>query len=98
DTTIDFNNYLHETRTIKVANVKGNNGPLANTMPMWGWLTTYHWDDNSVTQEYRDAGGDVFWRATNVDHGLNRQWHKYANQDTVDQQQKQINDLINTVN
>lgn len=98
DTTIDFNNYLHETRTIKVANVKGNNGPLANTMPMWGWLTTYHWDDNSVTQEYRDAGGDVFWRATNAAHTRNWQWHKYANQDTVDQQQKQINDLIDTVN
>ncbi len=98
DTTIDFNNYLHETRTIKVANVKGNNGPLANTVPMWGWLTTYHWDDNSVTQEYRDAGGDVFWRATNAAHTRNWQWHKYANQDTVDQQQKQINDLINTVN
>lgn len=98
DTTIDFNNYLHETRTIKVANVKGNNGPLANTAPMWGWLTTYHWDDNSVTQEYRDAGGDVFWRATNAAHTRNWQWHKYANQDTVDQQQKQINDLIDTVN
>ena len=98
DTTIDFNNYLHETRTIKVANVKGNNGPLANTATMWGWLTTYHWDDNSVTQEYRDAGGDVFWRATNAAHTRNWQWHKYANQDTVDQQQKQINDLIDTVN
>ena len=98
DTTIDFNNYLHETRTIKVANVKGNNGPLANTATIWGWLTTYHWDDNSVAQEYRDAGGEVFWRATNAAHTRNWQWHKYANQDTVDQQQKQINDLINTVN
>lgn len=97
DTTIDFNNYLHETRTIKVANVKANNGPLANTANMWGWLTTYHWDDNSVTQEYRDAGGDVFWRATNAAHTRSWTWHKYANQDTVDQQQKQINDLIGTV-
>lgn len=98
DTTIDFNNYLHETRTIKVANVKGNNGPLANTATMWGWLTTYHWDDNSVTQEYRSADGDVFWRATNASASRQWTWHKYANQDTVDQQQKQINDLINTVN
>lgn len=98
DTTIDFNNYLHETRTIKVANVKGNNGPLANTATMWGWLTTYHWDDNSVTQEYRSADGDVFWRATNASASRQWTWHKYANQDTVDQQQKQINDLIDTVN
>lgn len=98
DTTIDFNNYLHETRTIKVANVKGNNGPLANTATMWGWLTTYHWDDNSVTQEYRSADGDVFWRATNASASRQWTWHKYANQDTVDQQQKQINDLTNTVN
>ncbi|WP_410406243.1 pyocin knob domain-containing protein [Lactobacillus crispatus] len=97
DTTIDFNNYLHETRTIKVANVKGNNGPLANTATMWGWLTTYHWDDNSIVQEYRDAGGDVFWRATNASASRQWTWHKYAKQEDIDNQQKQINDLINNV-
>lgn len=98
DTTIDFNSYLHETRTIKVANVKANNGPLANTATIWGWLTTYHWDDNSVTQEYRDAGGEVFWRATNVSASRQWTWHKYAKQEDIDNQQRQINDLINNIN
>lgn len=98
DTTIDFNSYLHETRTIKVANVKANNGPLANTAPIWGWLTTYHWDDNSVTQEYRDAGGEVFWRATNASASRQWTWHKYAKQEDIDNQQRQINDLINNIN
>ena len=98
DTTIDFNSYLHETRTIKVANVKANNGPLANTATIWGWLTTYHWDDNSVTQEYRDAGGEVFWRATNASASRQWTWHKYAKQEDIDNQQRQINDLINNIN
>ena len=98
DTTIDFNSYLHETRTIKVANVKANNGPLANTAIIWGWLTTYHWDDNSVTQEYRDAGGEVFWRATNASASRQWTWHKYAKQEDIDNQQRQINDLINNIN
>ena len=97
DTTIDFNSYLHETRTIKVANVKANNGPLANTATIWGWLTTYHWDDNSVTQEYRDAGGEVFWRATNASASRQWTWHKYAKQEDIDNQQRQINDLINNI-
>lgn len=98
DTTIDFNSYLHETRTIKVANVKANNGPLANIATIWGWLTTYHWDDNSVTQEYRDAGGEVFWRATNASASRQWTWHKYAKQEDIDNQQRQINDLINNIN
>lgn len=98
DTTIDFNSYLHETRTIKVANVKANNGPLANTATIWGWLTTYHWDDNAVTQEYRDAGGEVFWRATNASASRQWTWHKYAKQEDIDNQQRQINDLINNIN
>ena len=98
DTTIDFNSYLHETRTIKVANVKANNGPLANTATIWGWLTTYHWDDNSVTQEYRDAGGEVFWRATSASASRPWTWHKYAKQEDIDNQQRQINDLINNIN
>lgn len=98
DTTIDFNSYLHETRTIKVANVKANNGPPANTATIWGWLTTYHWDDNSVTQEYRDAGGEVFWRATNASASRQWTWHKYAKQEDIDNQQRQINDLINNIN
>ena len=98
DTTIDFNSYLHETRTIKVANVKANNGPLANTATIWGWLTTYHWDDNSVTQEYRDAGGEVFWRATSASASRQWTWHKYAKQEDIDNQQRQINDLINNIN
>ena len=98
DTTIDFNSYLHETRTIKVANVKANNGPLANTATIWGWLTTYHWSDNSVTQEYRDAGGEVFWRATNASASRQWTWHKYAKQEDIDNQQRQINDLINNIN
>lgn len=98
DTTIDFNSYLHETRTIKVGNVKANNGPLANTATIWGWLTTYHWDDNSVTQEYRDAGGEVFWRATNASASRQWTWHKYAKQEDIDNQQRQINDLINNIN
>lgn len=98
DTTIDFNSYLHETRTIKVDNVKANNGPLANTATIWGWLTTYHWDDNSVTQEYRDAGGEVFWRATNASASRQWTWHKYAKQEDIDNQQRQINDLINNIN
>lgn len=98
DTTIDFNSYLHETRTIKVAKVKANNGPLANTATIWGWLTTYHWDDNSVTQEYRDAGGEVFWRATNASASRQWTWHKYAKQEDIDNQQRQINDLINNIN
>lgn len=98
DTTIDFNSYLHETRTIKIAAVKANNGPLANTATIWGWLTTYHWDDNSVTQEYRDAGGEVFWRATNASASRQWTWHKYAKQEDIDNQQRQINDLINNIN
>ena len=98
DTTIDFNSYLHETRTIKVANVKANNGPLPNTATIWGWFTTYHWDDNSVTQEYRDAGGEVFWRATNASASRQWTWHKYAKQEDIDNQQRQINDLINNIN
>lgn len=97
DTTIDFNSYLHETRTIKVANVKANNGPLANTATIWGWLTTYHWDDNSVTQEYRDAGGEVFWRATSASASRQWTWHKYAKQEDIDNQQRQINDLQNQI-
>ena len=98
DTTIDFNSYLHETRTIKVAKVKANNGPLPNTATIWGWFTTYHWDDNSVTQEYRDAGGEVFWRATNASASRQWTWHKYAKQEDIDNQQRQINDLINNIN
>ena len=98
DTTIDFNSYLHETRTIKVANVKANNGPLANTATIWGWLTTYHWDDISVTQEYRDAGGEVFWRATSASASRPWTWYKYAKQEDIDNQQRQINDLINNIN
>lgn len=97
DTTIDFNSYLHETRTIKVDNVKANNGPLTNTATIWGWLTTYHWDDNAVTQEYRGAGGEVFWRATNASASRQWTWHKYAKQEDIDNQQRQINDLQNQI-
>lgn len=93
DTTIDFNSYLHETRTIKVANVKANNGPLANTATIWGWLTTYHWDDNSVTQEYRDAGGEVFWRATSASASRPWTWHKYATDNDITDLQNQIQQL-----
>lgn len=93
DTTIDFNSYLHETRTIKVANVKANNGPLANTAALWGWLTTYHWDDNSVTQEYRDAGGEVFWRATSASASRPWTWHKYATDNDITNLQNQIQQL-----
>ena len=93
DTTIDFNSYLHETRTIKVANVKANNGPLANTATIWGWLTTYHWDDNSVTQEYRDAGGEVFWRATNASASRPWTWHKLATYNDITDLQNQIQQL-----
>lgn len=93
DTTIDFNSYLHETRTIKVANVKANNGPLANTATLWGWLTTYHWDDNSVTQEYRDAGGEVFWRATSASASRPWTWHKYATDNDITDLQNQIQQL-----
>lgn len=93
DTTIDFNSYLHETRTIKVANVKANNGPLANTATLWGWLTTYHWDDNSVTQEYRDAGGEVFWRATSASESRPWTWHKYATDNDITDLQNQIQQL-----
>lgn len=93
DTTIDFNSYLHETRTIKVANVKANNGPLANTATIWGWLTTYHWDDNSVTQEYRDAGGEVFWRATSASASRPWTWHKLATYTDITDLQNQIQQL-----
>ena len=93
DTTIDFNSYLHETRTIKVANVKANNGPLANTATIWGWLTTYHWDDNSVTQEYRDAGGEVFWRATSASASRPWTWHKLATYNDITDLQNQIQQL-----
>ena len=93
DTTIDFNSYLHETRTIKVANVKANNGPLPNTVTIWGWLTTYHWDDNSVTQEYRDAGGEVFWRATNASASRPWTWHKLATYNDITDLQNQIQQL-----
>lgn len=93
DTTIDFNSYLHETRTIKVANVKANNGPLANTAALWGWLTTYHWDDNSVTQEYRDAGGEVFWRATSASASRPWTWHKYATDNDITNLRNQIQQL-----
>lgn len=93
DTTIDFNSYLHETRTIKVDNVKANNGPLANTATIWGWLTTYHWDDNSVTQEYRDAGGEVFWRATNASASRPWTWHKLATYNDITDLQNQIQQL-----
>ena len=93
DTTIDFNSYLHETRTIKVANVKANNGPLPNTATIWGWFTTYHWDDNSVTQEYRDAGGEVFWRATNASASRPWTWHKLATYNDITDLQNQIQQL-----
>lgn len=94
NTKIDFNNYLGETKTWKIRNCTLVNGPFDRS-DQYGWLTTYHYDKNSVIQVYiaADSGNrtSIWTRETDDSHTRKSSWLKFA--DTTD-----INNLQNKLN